>query len=59
MDLWVEVVVDFMGFVHGGRVGFFHGGGDGWLKERDGVEKIIIVIGEMREREIILYYFIR
>ena len=48
-----------MGFVHGGRVGFFHGGGDGWLKERDGVEKIIRVIGEMREREIILYYFIR
>ena len=48
-----------MGFFHGGRVGFFHGGGDGWLKERDGVEKIIRVIGEMREREIILYYFIR
>ena len=59
MDLWVEVVVDFMGFVYGGRVGFFHDGGDGWLKERDGVEKIIRVIGEMREREIILYYFIR
>ena len=27
--LWVEVVVDFMGFVPGGRVGFFHGGGGG------------------------------
>ena len=29
--LWVEVVVDFMGFVHGSRVGFFHGGGGGFL----------------------------
>lgn len=29
--LWVEVVVDFMGFVSAGRVGFFHGGGGGWF----------------------------
>ena len=29
--LWVEVVVDFMGFVPGGRVGFFHGGGGGFV----------------------------
>ena len=29
--LWVEVVVDFMGFVPGGRVSFFHGGGGGFL----------------------------
>ena len=25
------MVVDFMGFVPGGRVGFFHGGGGGFL----------------------------
>ena len=29
--LWVEVVVDFMGFVPGGRGGFFHSGGGGFL----------------------------
>ena len=29
--LWVEVVVDFMGFVLDGRVGFFHGGGGGFV----------------------------
>ena len=28
---WVEVVADFMGFVLGGRVGFFHGCGGGFL----------------------------
>ena len=64
--LWVEVVVDFMGFVSCGRGGFFSrwwwvscgkGGGDGWLKERDSEEKINKVME--REREIGLYYFIR
>ena len=59
--LWVEVVVDFMGFVHGGRVGFFSWwwwwvscgkcGGDGWLKERVNEEKIVRVMGEMRKRD--------
>lgn len=59
--LWVEVVVDFMGSVHGGRVGFFSWwwwwvscgkcGGDGRLKERVNEEKIVRVMGEMRERE--------
>ena len=55
------MVVDFMGFVPGGRVSFFSWwwwwvycgrcGGDGWLKERDSEEKIIRVMGEMRERD--------
>ena len=34
--LWVEVVVDFMGFVLGGRVGFFHSGGDGFFHSGGG-----------------------
>ena len=60
---WVEVVVvvDFMGFVLGGRGGFFYrwwwvtcgrGDGNGWLKERDSEEK------KKGETEIGLYYFI-
>ena len=67
--LWVEVVVDFMGFVPGGRMGFLSRwwwwvscgkcGGDRWLKERVSEENIIKVMGEMRERETRLYYFIR
>ena len=56
-----------MGFVLDGRGGFFswwwvscrRGGGDGWLKERDSEEKIKGSDGREREREIILYYFIR
>ena len=54
-------MVDFMGFVPGGRVGFFSRwwwwvccgrcGCDGWLKERDSEQKIIRVMGEMRERD--------
>ena len=53
--------MDFMGFVHGDRVGFFSRwwwwvscgkcGGDGWLKERVNEEKIVRVMGEMRERD--------
>ena len=64
--LWVEVVVDFMGFVPGGRMGFLSRwwwwvscgkcGGDRWLKERVSEEKIIRVMGEMREKR--LDYFI-
>ena len=38
--LWVEVVVDFMGFVPGGRVGFFHGGGGGGFVVAD-----VVVMG--------------
>ena len=59
--LWVEVVVDFMGFCSQWSCGFFslwckwvscgRCGGDGWLKERDSEEKTIRVMGEMRERD--------
>ena len=42
--LWVEVVVDFMGFVHGSRVGFFHGGGGAFL-----VANVVVMDGLKRE----------
>ena len=38
--LWVEVVVDFMGFVPGDRVGFFHGGGGGFV-----VADVVVIEG--------------
>jgi len=58
--LWVEVVVNFMGFDPDGRGGFFswwcwvscgRDSGDGWLKERDNEEKINRAMGEKGERE--------